>query len=249
MSKISPIFATTAMIFIAAHLLACDDPAKLQPPDELEPEPVGCRPGEGATGSPKTIDQAVKLINSLPRPVTLTCFVQALDKPLALMATDSEFSAQPAQGRDNPRIFIFIEPLILSITLGERGIHLLEFGQLLDDGSSIKGELAFPIEDEPLAASAPYAHIMYNERITNCSLCHTQERPINTIDDVPVFASRALRPVSYQRVPLDDLRAQRDLCIQEDPLSPRCALIEALHWSQTHPPQEHDFPEDLDTFF
>lgn len=242
-------YASSALALLA--LVSCGEPATLTPTTQPEP----CQPGPGATGSPRTIDQSVTLINSLPRPLSIGCFVKALDHPLRIVATDSGLSAQPALGRSSPRVFILIEPLILSVSLGPRGIHLLEFGQLLDDGSSIKAELEFPITETTLPKAAPYAHIVHNEQRSRCAACHTQERVINTIEDTPIFASRALRPVDYQVVPTAELTQEHDACVSsatndtlDDAQEARCDLLGAIFAFELAP-QDSAFDEAIDTFF
>ena len=59
-----------------------------------------------ALGSPDSIGDAVALINALPKPLTIACFVSALNRPLNLNLTTSTISVQPAIGVSNPRIFI-----------------------------------------------------------------------------------------------------------------------------------------------
>ena len=241
-----------AAITMTCALMSCLEPSPMTPPmtppmTTPKPQAPRCRPGPGATGSPQTIEQAVALINTLPRPVTVDCVVQALDRPLHMNATDSIFSAQPAQGRSSPRVFIFSGPLILSVTLGSQGLHLLEFGQLLEDepGVSIKGELAFPVQDE-LPPSAPYAHIRHNDRLTTCGLCHAQERERGHLDGVPITSSRALRPSDRFVIPLVEVWAEVERCDpQAEPA--RCALLRALF--EREPAQERLFPESIDVFF
>lgn len=209
-----------------------------------EPERSPCSPGPGATGAPATIDQAITLINTLPRPVTIPCFVRALDRPLRLNATDSVFSAQPAQGRDRPRIFMESGALIMSVSLGDKGLPLLEFGELDEGGDSIKGELRFPVE-APLEQSAPFATLAYDATLSTCGLCHPQERLVKTIDGHPVYRSRALRPQGYTHVSLEELHALKVSC--EVPTSDRCQLLDALFEGQA--PVEFSFPEQLSVFF
>src|SRR6185436_10338181 len=53
---------------------------------------TGCKPATGVSGSPRTISEAIILINTLPRPTTLACFLEALDRPLSLYMTMSTSS-------------------------------------------------------------------------------------------------------------------------------------------------------------
>src|SRR5262245_6264496 len=55
------------------------DPVTEPPPDD---EPLGCSPANGVSGKPANISEALILINTLPKPVTLACFIEALDRPL-----------------------------------------------------------------------------------------------------------------------------------------------------------------------
>ena len=86
--------------------------------DPLAPEPINepisgngepCKSPDPALTSPKTIEQAILLINSLPKPASVLCFIQALQKPLKIAGTYSNQSAQPAT--DSPRFFIFQDDL------------------------------------------------------------------------------------------------------------------------------------------
>ena len=79
---------------------------------ELDAAPVvqvdpRCVAPEGVSTAPQTIAEVVTLLNALPKPLNLPCFVASLARPLSLHAVNSPFSAQPAQGRRSPRIFIF----------------------------------------------------------------------------------------------------------------------------------------------
>ncbi len=203
-----------------------------------------CTPPAGVSGSPQTIEQAVALINALPKPTTLACYLESLDRPLALYPTSGTVSAQPAQGVRSPRIFIFSGPLISSIVPDGAGAHLLEFGQL-DGKSSIKGELTFPVT-APLSAEAPYAQVMFSAGATSCSFCHRDEAPDRAVGAMFAYRSRALRPVPEERVPVAYLEAQQRLC---DPAAEpeRCELLDAL---LVHGPVvlQH-FPADLPTIF
>ncbi|MCA9699534.1 MAG: hypothetical protein KC431_18555, partial [Myxococcales bacterium] len=125
-------------------------------------------------GSPQTIAEAMDLVNALPAPVTVACFVESLDRPLAINATTSAFSAQISPETRSPRIFIFSGTLIMSIALDEPGRELLEFAQETSEGRSLKGELITPVA-LPADEFLPYDHLRYNEAITSCGVCHRDE--------------------------------------------------------------------------
>src|SRR5688500_14114777 len=46
-----------------------------------------CSPAEGTSGNPRTIREALDLINGLPHPVDFPCFLESLDRPLSINAT------------------------------------------------------------------------------------------------------------------------------------------------------------------
>ncbi len=163
------------------------------------------------------IESIVGWINAMQKPLTLACFVASLPRPFTYNATSSMFSAQPAVGPHNPRLFIQYDKLTLSFVPQERvstivdldtgektyvwdadGIQLLEFSLEVDAGNyspaSIKGELAFPVMAE-LPRNAGYDRILVSPGATrtSCAVCHSGEEIVDYLDDVPVFKSRMLR--------------------------------------------------------
>lgn len=196
-------------------------------PDEGAPEAPKqtrrCAPPEGMSGRPETIADAVALIEALPRPVSVGCFVESLDRPLQVYATSATLSAQPAVGPRSPRIFIFSGKLIISVVPAGDGRELVEFGQLTGLGRSIKAEVAFPVT-EAIPAGEPYARLMYDEKHTACAFCHAQEEQVDTIGGAPVFSSRALKPIGALDVSLEALREEHQGC--DAALEPeRCAIF------------------------
>ena len=205
-----------------------------------------CRAPSDALAAPRTIAETVELINALPRPVSLGCFVESLARPLALQAVDSTFSAQPAQGPRSPRVFIFFDGLILSVVLDGPSDTLLEFGEARPEQRSLKAELEFPV-DGPLDAASPYERLPYTDHVTSCGLCHQGEERDLDVPSPHALISPALRPMPEQRVPLADLAAEASGCDPEsEPL--RCRLLDALFWGD-RAPVEHDFPQSYPTFF
>lgn len=234
------VFATVAMAVLATGCGASNGSAPV-PPNE---PPRDCVPSGGATGSPGTIEEAVALINSLPRPTSVACLVESLDRPLRLSATESDFSAQPAHGRRSPRIFLFSGPLILSVVPDGPGAEVVEFSQFDDSGRSIKGELAFPVEAE-VAPEAPYTKVMFQPELTHCGLCHADEQPAYRVGNAWAYSSRALRPVDSTLVPLEELRREASTC--DASVEPeRCRLLQELFEHGT--PRAHSFPASFSTF-
>lgn len=231
-------FAQVVMAVLAA---GCGASNGSKPPDEL---PRDCVPSGGATGAPGTIEEAVALINSLPRPTSVACLVESLDRPLRLSATESDFSAQPAHGRRSPRIFLFSGPLILSVVPDGPGAEVVEFSQLDASGRSIKGELAFPIEAEVLP-EAPYTKVMFQPDLTVCAFCHADEKPAHRVGNAWAYSSQALRPVDSSLVPIEELQRGASTC--DTSVEPECCrLLQELF--EHGMPRAHAFPSSLPTF-
>jgi hypothetical protein len=187
----------------------------------LEPEP--CAPAPGTTGSPSSIAETVDLINGLPKPVSLVCFLEALERPLRLVATRSFFSAQPAVGARSPRIFLFMDGIIQSIVPAGSARNLLEMGEATSPGSSIKAELEFPISENITLATA--FERLPLEGITTCGVCHDGRVPVLGIEGA--FESEVLRPDDRELVPLAALEGEARSC--DAALEPeRCAMLGAL---------------------
>lgn len=215
----------------------------------LNPNPFGhvrCQAPPGM-GSPGTIEQAIALLNALPKPTSVACFVESLDRPLAINATSSFNSAQPALNRASPRVFIKVGQLWLSIVIAGDASKLLEFGYLLPDPTelrSIKGELHFPLP-AAVAPGAPYEGVLYNGG-SICRVCHFDERPETVPGLENVFSSAAFRPRPDSRVPLEQLRQEATTCDWQVE-RPRCEMLSAVF--DGGPVLEATFPEEMLTFF
>lgn len=200
---------------------------------------------DGVSSSPRSIAEVAALLNALPKPVTLPCFVESLSRPLAMQAVESQVSAQPAEGRRSPRMFLFWSGLTVSVVPAGMGSHLLELGEERGDDKSLKAELEFPIADH-LDAAAPFERVHYNDQLTTCGFCHQGEQPAQDAPSPNAYVSPAFRPEPWQRVPLDELETEVDAC-DPDAEPERCALLHAL-FDQRPAPSEHDFPTTYKTF-
>lgn len=214
------------------------DSAVQEAPLSACPEPTG------QVHAPHSVLEVVDLLNAMPKPVTLPCFVESLARPLALAASRSLFSAQPALDARSPRLFVFSDPLIMTLVPEGDGSHLLEFGELRSETHSLKAEIEFPVERE-LEPREAFEQVMYNETTTNCAFCHGAEEPDPSIQLAPAFVSRALRPQAHFRVGIDQLRQEFATC--DAALEPeRCALFDALFgWGDV---TQREFPEAMATF-
>lgn len=188
-------------------------------------KPRTCLPGDGVTGFPQTVEEAVALINSFPKPVSLPCVLESLDRPIDLTATSNSVSAQPAFGPNNPRIFIFRGDLSLSVVTKGDGRELLEFGLARGEEHTLKAEIHFPVTED-IEPAVPYERVIYQSG-TTCGFCHLDETRDPTIDFTAAFQSQLIRPASNKLVDLDYLMWSYSACDPE--LEPdRCAMFDSI---------------------
>ncbi len=205
-----------------------------------------CRAPAGVSARPRNTDEAVQLLNALPKPTTVACFVESLERPLTVFATSSSFSAQPALSPKSPRVFVRFERLWLSFVIAGESSLLIEFGELLESEplQSIKGELLLPLE-EVVAPSAPYDRVLRDEG-TVCGLCHYGEQAVSSMPAARAFSSIAFRPRPEGHVGLENLRLEAQLCDRE--LEPeRCQMLSAFFGGGDI--VESPFPDSMATFY
>jgi hypothetical protein len=188
---------------------------------------TGCKPGPGATGSPTNILEAVALINSLPRPTSLACFLESLDRPLTLYMTESDQSLQPSPGPRSPRTFMLRADMEMSVIFEGKASNTLEFGFRPEVSRSIKTEILFPVTKDVNLATI-FTRIQQTERTTICGACHVDEQHV----DFPgfpdgVFESDVFEPYSFYEVKLEDLKNENTICDKvAEPY--RCELLSAI---------------------
>lgn len=222
-------FPVAAGALVACALAgACADDGGGDPGIDGPPtERATCVAPEGHDGSPETFEELVALIDALPRPVTLPCLLEVLERPLLVEATANTFSAQPADGPENPRIFIFRGEMVLSVVPDGGARHLLEMSLRRSPTRSVKGEILFPIEGA-IEAADPYRRILYGgEERTKCFACHADEAPDPSVTHAPAFLSDIVAPHQLDRVDVAGIEAEHRAC---DPAEEpdRCAMLEAL---------------------
>lgn len=205
-----------------------------------------CTAPAGTSSSPQTIEEAVALLNALPKPTSVACFVESLARPLHIYASDSMFSAQPAFSTRSPRVFIKTGTLWSSIVMDGDASELIEFGHLIPGTMrSIKGEVHLPLE-APLAPTTPYERVLFGDAGTACGLCHTNEEPMAIPGVGMAFASTAFKPRDDTHVRISNLRLEAATCNwQREPI--RCELYSALFGGGDV--VEELFPESMLTFF
>jgi hypothetical protein len=201
---------------------------------DVAPAVPRCLPPDGIPAAPVSIAEVVDLVNRLPPPVTLACFLESLARPLRLQAADSLISLQPSRTR-SPRMFLFSGPLIMTIVPEGKGAHLVELGQLTGPERSLKAEVAFPVT-ERVNPGDPYTRVLSGTGTgagagtgTTCRFCHRDEIQAEEITHAAAFASGALKPRQRDRVPLGDVLLERQRCGEAaDAQDDRCAMFRAL---------------------
>lgn len=212
-------------------------------------DPLGrerCRAPKGVSRKPRTIEAAVQLLNALPKPTSVACFVESLARPLSIVVTSSPFSAQPALSKESPRVFIGIDQLWLSVVIDGESSYLIEFGfrPTADALTTVKGEVALPIA-EALPPEAPYEHLLYGGG-TVCGFCHANEQPAANVDLPGAFESEALRPRVESYVSVESLRSEHALCSWSE-TPHRCEMLSAIF--DGGDVVEAAFPDTMATFF
>ncbi|MCA9708673.1 MAG: hypothetical protein KDK70_22685 [Myxococcales bacterium] len=193
-------------------------------PESPWPLPRTCAAPSGL-GQPTTIDEVVTLVNALPKPTSLTCLLESLDRPLSIYASTSTAGAQPATGPQNPRIFLFGGNLVMSVVPEGETSQTLELAQAIGERLSIKAELEFPVE-QTLEPQAPYDQVNLGSG-TSCGICHGSETRVTEIDFAEVWASDVLQDEPEQSLSLSFLRQSALTC--DHAASPgRCEMLDAI---------------------
>ncbi len=171
--------------------------------------------------APRTIGDVVARVDALPEP-SIECLVASLPRPLALTASKSATSLQPAADANAPRIFIMLEGLTMSVVGAGDGAHRVELGQWVTPRRTLKGELRWPLT-RPLASSTPFEGLVEpGLRTSSCGFCHAGEESSTTTPGA--FVSDALAPGIFYDQPIAEVRAIRAACTDQ----PHCALLRAL---------------------
>jgi hypothetical protein len=189
---------------------------------------AGCRAPSGVSASPKTIAEAIQLINALPKPTTVACFIESLSRPLDFYATFSTSSAQPAAGERSPRIFLFKNNLIISVVPDGAGSEVIEFGEVKELNRSLKIEIPFPVMAN-INPADPYGRILFSSGFssTTCGTCHRNEARDTSIVGASAFISDIIRPFSAYQVTLSRVQQELEKCSKN--VEPnRCAILNAV---------------------
>lgn len=204
-----------------------------------------CSAPSGAANPPRSVLEVIDLVNALPRPLTLPCFLETLPRPIEAYATRGIISAQPAAGTRSPRMFLFFDPLIMSIVPDGNGRNLLELGEQVAPSRSLKAEIEFPLDAE-LPREAPFERLQFIPELSSCGVCHADEVLSPDIDFTEAWVSDALRPAPFERVEIVSVAEEARLCDPELEAE-RCAMLDALFGGGDV--VERAFPEEMPTFY
>lgn len=184
-----------------------------------------------------SIAEVIDLINLLPKPVSIPCFLAALPRTYTLTAAESQASAQPAS-RDQPRFFLALGALFVTVTGDGTGKDHVELSEFDGRRQSIKGDLLFPIEGD-LEATAPFAFKTEGQE-SSCAACHGGEKggPKDTRD---ATLSDALRPAPDALLSADELNGIKAAC--ETGVDAHCQLVRAIFFDSA--PETFLFPESM----
>jgi hypothetical protein len=227
-------WGTLSASFILVLLSACGGVQQpVQPPPINKPiEARNCSAPNGLTLT--DIESVTDWINAMPKPLDLPCFIESLPRPLYVNMIDSVFSAQPSNGPGNPRIFIFLDKLILSVVPEEipdprelkEQVNLLELSFETKDQKSIKAEIAFPVKRQMNYGEA-YIRLISIFKVSDCGICHDREVLVNHIDGQEVFESDILRPYDGSEVPMHEISDAAEIC-DSTLQAHRCAMLDAI---------------------
>lgn len=207
---------------------------------------TGCEMS-GSLTKIETVAELTRLINSLPKPVSIPCLLTALPRPLKLTGTKSRLSVQPSFDADNPRVFIFLKDLILAVSPKGELSDAVELSELYNNRYSVKGEIKFPVK-EPLAEDYATTAVQRTDDTgkiigTRCAGCHMEE---NVSTSVPGgYLSKALRPFDYQVTTREKLTTIIENCKGNNEY--RCIFFQSLTGPEGL--SEAIFPADMPTLF
>ena len=217
----TPLRGLGPVLGLALVLVACGG-------EDEAAHPLSACADRGA--SPSTIVESLAVFDELPEP-TIPCFVASLERPLEVVASRSQLSAQPALDEASPRLFLLRDTMVLTVVLAGSGQHLLEYGEWETPTRTLKAELAFPVEP-PIAPEEPFVQVLNDSPNISgiepgCAPCHHDEQPSLALGSVTGYSSTAYRPVPSLLVPLDQVASQRRNCADDD-RSERCDLLRAV---------------------
>lgn len=185
-----------------------------------------CTAVDSSLRNPQSISDTLTLLNALPKPTNLDCFITALQPPLQVFAVNSTSSAQPAQGIASPRIFILKNKLSLSVVPDGLGKTLLELGEE-SSGKSFKAEIRFPV-DASITIDQVTQYLSNGTSTSSCSGCHLGEAKVPYANSNGLFFSNIFRPDESLRVSQSYMKIKAETC-DSDTNTYRCTMLKAIY--------------------
>ncbi len=213
------------LLLLCACSPATNDGGDAGPPDAGHQPSAALKACAAHPGPLASIGGVVDRLDTLPAPVDNACFTASLSRPLQVVATRSNFSAQPSPDSADPRIFFLFPQIVVSVAPAGDGEHLLEMGQWYTPTRTLKGEIALPVTTQ-LAVDAPITRVAQSNGTSTCGLCHRSEVPDPLVDGG--YVSDAYRPNPGEEVKLPGLQALHQACVDSGETTSRCALFHAL---------------------
>ena len=207
---------------------ATTPPTSTPPASTPAPETASCRPALGVSGAPTTIPELLVLLNSLPKPTSLACFLEALERPLTVYMTESNNSLQPSPGPRSPRTFILRSNLELSIVPEGDASNTLLLGFRPEPSRSIKAQIDFPLTGNVSEATL-FERSQQTPTTSSCGSCHVDEVKTE-FPGFPsgVFESDVFPPFDMYQVSVASVRAEAASC-DAAVEAKRCELLSALY--------------------
>jgi len=173
---------------------------------------------------------------------------------LHLSATADSVSLQPTSDPANPRIFITLGGLILSVVPTQSS---LETDELVGRGRGVYGSIEFPVVGKPFYEGEVYRAVLIHpageasplragDSHTKCGACHgieteVRRAPLGTNPaGVPGYRMDRFLP---ETMPFDQLVRIANACQAQ--ASVRCEIMRALFRGGCAVP--YQFPDDFDT--
>lgn len=222
------------------------DASAPEPPPAPHPTSDALRACATKSGDVRTIAEAITRFNALVPTTDAACFLATLPRPLSVVATTGLTSAQPAGGKDSPRMFFLSPTLVISAVPDGAGSKAVEFGEWVTPTRTIKGEIALPVQT-PLAPGAAFERILFGKDAdrTACATCHRYEERSPTVPGA--FVSAAYKPEPGTFVTVAELRRFHDACIASSDTSPRCEMFHAVF--DFGEVRQGAFGSEVETFF
>lgn len=199
----------------------------------------------GKSHNPRSIADSVALINALPKPTSIPCFLLALPRPMKLAAADSKLSGQPAVDRTKPRYFILYDDFFITVAGSGAGKDAVEFSEYDGNIKSVKGEIRFPVTDT-IGPDAPYKPLVLPEGTgSTCATCHRSEAVAGAGYPDSAFTSMAIKPANSTLLLMFEISQLNQAC-QGRYQDEHCLMLMSMFDGLT--PQTFDFPSSMPTF-